>query len=996
MTKRRRPILITGRNRTLKPTSPVGLVARIRISELTLIKPVQVDLAMPEADQPIYHSGEFEVDLARRELRARGAAVPIGARAFDIVEALVLSAGELVTKDQLMDRVWHGAIVGDNTLQVHISAVRKALGIDRGLLKTASGRGYRLVGSWSIRQPTALSASIAEEAELASARPLPGNLPAIFPELVGRSEAVQRLRDLLSAYRAVTLTGPGGIGKTALALEVARGQPGERWLVELASLSNPALIPSAVAAALGLKVAGSEIAAEPVARAIGEKTLLLVLDNCEHLIEAAAEMAETVLRLCPNATVLSTSREVLRIEGEHVYRVLPLDVPPPHQDAPTDLLSHTAVQLFLARTAAAAADFALDAGSLSSIAAICQRLDGIPLAIEFAAARAATLGPSQVAALLDDRFRLLTGGRRTALPRHQTLRSVLDWSYQLLAASERRLLRHLAVFPSGFTVDAAAAVMTGRLDPAAVTEGIANLVGKSLVALDKSGTGSRWYLLETIRAYALEKLAEHNEFDDAAHRQVAYFRDLLAGSTSGSGIRLSDDDWACRIRELDNIRAALDWAFSAAGDSALGTDLTAGYAPVWLHLSLMQECRERCERALRGLEPDTAQHARLQMWLQIDLAASLFDTMGSAKQARDLLTTALTNAEALGDLDAQAGALASLVANYIFQAELGMAREAAERLGQVALRIGDPAIGRMADRLLGTALVMLGRPREGQRLLEKFLATHPRTADQARPLWYPADHRASARAFLARALWLQGFLDRSYIEAQTSLGELQAGDHKLVLCRVLYFGMCRIAPSTGNFAVAEQSIGRLIDAARSLDAPLWQTAGRLLAGKLSIERGEFAQGVAELREALDTCRRTGWRMSHPEFTAALAAGLARIGQLDAALAVVNEGLEGTDRGEDGQDLYLAEALRTKGEILLERGSETTAAECFCKALAIARQQHALLWELRTAISFARMRVAQDRAADASELLAPVYHRFSEGYAAPDLRAARVILQALPK
>src|SRR6202051_3918632 len=260
----------------------------------------------------VYESGEWEIDLARRELRARGAPVPIGSRAFDIIEVLVRSAGELVTKHDLTSRVWPGAIVEDNALQFHISAIRKALGPDRELLRTASGRGYRLLGDWPFQQEsTSPAGSIDLEPVQIAAEPFQTNLPAAASDLVRRATAVRHLRDLLSAYRLVTLTGPGGIGKTRLVLELARGLfpsfQGDVRLVELASLSDPGLVPSAVAESLSLKF-GGEISAELVARAIGAQKLLLVLDNCEHVIDASARLAETIVRRVPRTPLLASTR----------------------------------------------------------------------------------------------------------------------------------------------------------------------------------------------------------------------------------------------------------------------------------------------------------------------------------------------------------------------------------------------------------------------------------------------------------------------------------------------------------------------------------------------------------------------------------------------------------------------------------------------------------------------------------------------------------------
>jgi predicted ATPase len=281
------------------------------------------------------------------------------------------------------------------------------------------------------------------------------NLSESASELIGREAALAEVTNLVRTCRLVTLTGEGGIGKTRLGLQAARQLLPEFadgvWLTELAPLADPDLVPSAVASVLGLKLGGKEISAEAVARAIGAQYLLLVLDNCEHVVDAAANLVEVFVRLCPRTTILATSREALRIDGEYVYRVPPLEVPGVAEDEPPRILGYSAVQLFITRTKALDAD----AENLPAIAAVCRHLHGIPLAIEFAAARAATLGIQQVAIGLRDRFALLTSGRRTALRRHQTLRATFDWSYELLPATERLLLCRLAIFSGGFTLDAA-------------------------------------------------------------------------------------------------------------------------------------------------------------------------------------------------------------------------------------------------------------------------------------------------------------------------------------------------------------------------------------------------------------------------------------------------------------------------------------------------------------------------------------------------------------
>jgi predicted ATPase/DNA-binding winged helix-turn-helix (wHTH) protein len=950
----------------------------------------------------VYACDQWEIDLGRRELRSRGIPVPLGGRAFEVVTVLVQSASELVTKDRMMERVWPGAIVGDGTLHVHISAVRKALGQDRAMLKTVSGRGYRLLGSWTPQQPEGTGPPVYLPLTRTSGAPPENNFPPLITRLIGRAAACQFVRDLVSAYRVVTLTGLGGIGKTALAIKAVRYLLPDfedgGWLVELASLSDPGLVPSTVASTLGLKLAG-EISAESVARAVGGRHLVIVLDNCEHVIDAVANLAETLTSLCPRTTIVATSREVLRIDGESVYRVPPLEVPALGQAAPDYIMQYSAVELFVARTKALNADFTPTAEDLASIATICRHLDGIPLAIELAAASAAALGIEQVSAGLRDRFALLTRGRRTALPRQRTLRATLDWSHELLPDSERRMLRRLGVFAGGFTIDAAAAVMTDTgFDASAVLDGIANLISKSWVALDKSGGNARWALLETIRAYALEKLAESDESDDAQRRHATFFRDLFTSQARGARPSLSDEDLASRVREIDNVRAALDWSFASAGDPAIGVDLTAAYAPVWRYLSQMGECRERCERALLGLEPQVTANMRLRMQLQIALASAIFITMGPAEQATTLLTEALETADALNDLNAQAGALSTRLFVYSSRGEYARAQIAAERIEQIAHRIDDPILLHLAYQQMGTTLLPRGRPREAQQYLERVLRFPAAPADRRAVFYSNSNDRALARAMLARALWIQGFAEQALNQARLSLEELHDTDHPLFFCRILFHGICRIATMTGDFATADRETTRLIEVATGSNAPFWEISGRFLKGKLLVERGEFAQGLPVLRDAFDTCDRTGWHISFAEFKGALALGLAGTGRLDEALVALDDAMAADREGADGHGWYAPELLRIKGEVLLQQAADQfalAAEDCFNQAAQMAREQAALFWELRVALSVARLRVSQGRHHEARAPLASVYDRFTEGFATADLQAARTLLEGLP-
>src|SRR5206468_5221438 len=288
------------------------------------------------------------------------------------------------------------------------------------------------------------------------------------------------------------------------------------FVAELGPLSSPELVPATVASALDLTHVAGTVSLEGVAGAVGTKKLLLVIDNCEHVIEAAAGMAEALLRATPGASLVATSREPLRVSGEYVYRVPPLDLPAEDNQDMEDVLRHGAVRLFVSRAHAAEPRYVAEGPVAAATVAICRRLDGIPLAIELAATRIVAFGVDGVAARLDDRFRLLTGGRRT-LPRHQTMRATLDWSYELLSESERVVLRRLGVFVGAFTLDAASAVAASADLPASeVADSVANLVGKSLVSTDVGGAMVQYRLLETTRAYAREKLVGSAEFDHFA------------------------------------------------------------------------------------------------------------------------------------------------------------------------------------------------------------------------------------------------------------------------------------------------------------------------------------------------------------------------------------------------------------------------------------------------------------------------------------------------
>ena len=943
-----------------------------------------------ESSRPVYASGACEIDLARRELRVLGSPVPIGGRAFEIIEVLVESAGELVTKDELMSRIWPGAVVMENTLHVHAGAVRKALGPYRGLLKTESRRGYRLLGRWSVRHHDATKPPVGSRPSHGARESPANNIPATATRLVGRSAALQRLQDLVSAYRVVTLTGPGGIGKTSLALQLARHVVGEfadgGWLVELAALSDPDLVPSAVAGVLGLRLGSDIISPEAVARVIAGKRLLLVLDNCEHVIAGAATLAEVLARLCPRATILATSREVLRIEGEYAYRVPSLDVPATERVDANEILGHSAPALFVARAQELGSDFSSDANSLLTIAAICRHLDGIPLAIEFAAARAATLGIEPVAAALRDRFALLTSGRRTALPRHRTLRATLDWSYDLLADPERLLLQRLAVFSGGFSLAAARAVAgRGEVPEAEIADGVANLVAKSLVTPDITGGAGYFRLLETTRVYALSKLTEGGELQEFSRRHAGYYRGLL------EGIENEGEKGATPLVHIDNVRAALEWCFGAEGSLAIGVGLAAAAAPVFLAMSLLRECHRWSERAILALDDD-ARGGREEMNLQASLGVSSMQMRGQSDAARAALSRSLAIAEARNEVLNQVALLGMLsmfeVRDGDFKTSLHYARlsRAVDGAAENA-----PAMA-LANSILGRALQFVGEHGASRMELEASFRYWSRSR-QTSEVYLGLDHHILVGIGLARNLWFQGHPAQASDRVRQTIKDAERKNHPASLGLALSW-----APGIflwiGDLQSAEEHADWLTSHAESHSLAPYLAVARSYKAQVAIGRGDAGAGVETLRRCLQQLQAMRYEMLSTGFKLCLVQGLMAIGQFDEGMTLVDETIGRVEA--NGDLVHLPEALRVKGSVLLSMPQRRAddAERCFLQSLDWSRSQGARSWELRTAVDLAALWAAQGQQDRAQALLQPIFEAFVEGLDTADLKAAEHFLTTL--
>jgi predicted ATPase/DNA-binding winged helix-turn-helix (wHTH) protein len=552
---------------------------------------------------------QFELRRAERLLLRDGSPVPLGARAFDVLDALVERYGRLVTKRELLDVVWPRLVVEENNLQAQVSALRKVLG--PRAIATIPGRGYQFTLSVD---GTALP--VDEDSPAAMPSGALTNLPAELPPIYGRAEDISAVADLIRSHMHVSIVGPAGIGKTRLAEAVAYNAIGlwddGVWVVELAALNDGALVGPAVASVLGLSLDAARAPATTLCDALRRRSLLLVLDNCEHLLEDVAALTTQLRQRAPSVRVLITSQAPLKMPEEAVFRLGGLAVP-----AIADLTNASgagAIALFVARVSATLPQFRLTLDNCSQVIDLCRHLDGIPLALELAAARLPLLGLDGLQSHLNDRFRVLTGGSRDALPRHRTLRAALDWSHGLLDAGERTVFRRLGVFPASFTLELARQVTSDEtVDEWLATEYLATLVDRSLVVVHGESS-PRYNLLETTRVYALEQLAKHGETSIWRRRHALAVHRLVERMDEEWYDRSADESRRRYQREIDNLRAAIDSTLGAEGDPETGVGLVGRSAEMWLAIGLSHEARDRWRRA-QPFVADVSKSAQLRYWL---------------------------------------------------------------------------------------------------------------------------------------------------------------------------------------------------------------------------------------------------------------------------------------------------------------------------------------------------------------------------------------------
>ena len=673
-----------------------------------------------------YRFGQVEIRPDERRILINGQPANVGARAFDVLLALIDHRDRVVSKDELLEIVWPGLVVEENNLQVQVSTLRKLLGPQA--LITIPGRGYRLALPLET-DSGAPPASMPKPAPTSAERM--HNLPAQLSSFVGRDREIGEIRSLLGAARLVTLTSAGGAGKTRLSLQVAAEVMGDYpdgvWFVELAPLLDERLVPQAVASVLGVTEEAGRPVLEALEKYVPDRQLLLILDNCEHLGRACAELAKKLLRSGPGVQILASSREQLHVAGETTYPLASLAVPVARHHANDTggaaisleaLTQYEAVRLFIDRAAAAQPAFKVTQQNATAVTDICCHLDGIPLAIELAAARVGALSVEMIAARLGDRFHFLTGGDRTAMPRQQTMRASIDWSYDLLAEPERVLLQRLSVFAGAWTLEAAEAVgAADGIDEAAVLDLLFHLVEKSLVVFE--GGTERYRLLETVRQYALERLRESGEEQNLRTRHLGFYLGLAEKARPELG-GPAKREWLTRFDfERENVLSAHSWANYAEDGATSGLRLVWAMKPYWINRGFLGLGQRMTLEALARPGAEERNLFRCQGLFQ---AGQIGIFMGHYAEAQGYLQESLAIARELDDLRRIAVVLQPLGMACMGQGDLAAARAHLQEALAMAQALGNKREIAAALNILAQLLRVEGELDSAEPLYQQVLA----------------------------------------------------------------------------------------------------------------------------------------------------------------------------------------------------------------------------------------------------------------------------------
>jgi predicted ATPase/DNA-binding winged helix-turn-helix (wHTH) protein len=934
--------------------------------------------------------GPFELNVAERSLRKANQVIPLGGRAYDILFALLENAGEVVGKPELIAKAWPDVTVEEGSLRVHLSALRKALGdgqFGNKYIANVPGQGYSFIAPVT---------SLLADGDKSRASAGSSNLPPALGRMVGRDNVVQEIQGLLQTeQRLITILGAGGIGKTTVALAVGHEAladfAGAVFFVDLSTVNDKEHLVGAIASAVGLDtqlVPPKEV----LLNVLRSRRVLIILDSCDHLIEKAAEVANHIFQNTPDVYILATSREALRVPSERVRPLCPLDCPPEQPGlTASEVLAYPAARLFVERVSArGGTNFSLSDDEARLVVEICRRLDGIALAIELAAGRAAIFGVRDTLTRLGSRLDLLKFGRRTANPRHQTLIATLDWSHDHLSETERVLLRRVAIFVGRFTLEAALAVAEEvGTDESEISGALGNLVNKSLIGVWTRSPEPCYRLLDTTRAYALEKLATSGEQDTIAERHASYFLQILESNP----VYLFDWEFpeaaANAMRDyLGNMRAALEWSFGPNGNDLKAIRLAAAVSQLLLAMSLLLECRTWMERAIDRMTPNC--DPRHQTKIHAALALSLMYTEGNSERVREAFHTALKFSQRHEDTRLHLSLLSGMSMYLHGIVDAAGTYELALRSVIAARKSGSPDDAAIADSMVGAAYCLRSDQLRAQEHLKRSLhgLPHFRRFNASQYLF---DFRSSSLSVLTHSLFFSGNLDQAAHYAKMNIEEAARSGHPIGLCRALTNPM-RLDFWVDDLEQIERSLSKLEHTAEMHSLAPVRAVALGLRGRYLIRVGRMADGIQHLQESLTTLAIHRHEVLTSDFVSELTVGLAKQNARSEALELVDRSIAAVVKAN--KPLHLPAFFLAKGSAFASGDAPEglLAEECFAKAMMQARQESALPFELRAGLELARIWIGRGEVQRTYDLISPVYSRFSEGLTTPDLVLAKQILE----
>ena len=901
--------------------------------------------------------GAFRLRTSQHALFRGADRIKLGSRAFELLVALAEHPGELVGKDQLMARLWPNLHVDETALRVHVAALRKALGpspTGEPYIVNVVGRGYLL------------STAVTTVSE-----PIPSTPPASTPyavarapvHVIGREDVIVSVSRQLLQHRLVTIVGAGGIGKTTVALAItdrrAGGDPPSSCVVDLSPLAEDGLVAASVAFGLGLPQVTDDPMAAVVAH-LRSNPMLLVLDCCERVVEGTALFAERILAAVPAMSILVTSREPLRARGERVIRLAPLATPSASAGiTAAAAMGFPAVQLFLERASASLEDFTLSDANAPLVSELCIRLDGIALAIELVAGRVNAFDLPSLTDMLRDRLSLL-GPSRTAVPRHKTLRAVLDWSFATIADRERVLLRRMAVFVGGADLGAVQDVAVGgSLTRSDIPEALRLLVDKSLVVADLANGAARYRLLDMTRAYALERLHESGEAGTVASRHARHYRDAFATARTTWKGRAVPDWLLGYARRLDNVRSALDWAFGPEGEALLGIELAAEALPIMYELALVEECRRWGGAALAALSSIAAPDPMLDVRLNTLLAAALTYTAGPVAQTMEAWKRVLILATRAAFPEGEARAFWGLWTACSYGGQPREALGYAQRYAVTQIDDGYATTGILGERIIGVSLHLLGEQAAARARLEGMLARYTPFPHFYTP-GFQLDHAAMTRVTLVRVLWVMGDSEAALTLLDEVMPEVRRVKHPLGVCYAVIEAAVPVLVMTGDLDGAARELDLLRSVADQNGFAIWQAGARAMRLAIDAARGE-ALPARDVQDVFSALHATGYTAPAAWLSGLVAdargsqeSSAARIGRVDEAIA----------HGERFGEMWtVPELLRVKAT-LTAPDHPVEAQALLVRAAALARKQGAAAWERRIEATSATVLSSSDTKADA--------------------------------